>query len=386
MHTRQQSAASSKPRAAGAQAPEKGVSLSPPTVQLQAASPPIQREEWDLKELHDKGSQKSGKLNSIGKGMMDSLASKVGKEKVGLLGSVHTRLDMVKDALVSRDAEALRKALVALKKQFQSGSPADSYLQQRITELQQNEEATMNTMAAYHNLRKTGNAAPAPEAKNLALLRAHIHKARDAYLSGDYQKAHNLLMDNDVASANGFRIDIINGPKSKKNWVWFNTEKDLISQSMPSLEKAMAWHEKGNEKIMLPLIVPKKTNASENYLDYPELAKMAIPVYLEEWMHKMQKRMREDQGIPEDKLKGGGTGAFWSQNTTDFKAQSEQAAKGDPNIEAGDMEMNYNEIDILATFHDWGFPVEALGTVGGDVPRYQGREKFWAWLHGGGIQ
>lgn len=357
-----------------------GKSIAAPAVQLHAT--PIQREEWDLKVLYDKDSQKSGKANSSSKSVFDTLASKVGSSAVARLGSVHTRLDLVKEALVGRDPVALRKAMEALQRQFESGTPPHTYLATRLLELSRNQEAAMNTMAAYHNLRKTGPGAPAPEAANLAELRGHILAARDAYLAGNYPLANAMLMDNGMAQRHNFTINNFGGQGNKKNYIWFGTIKDLISQAMPRLMKAMAMHTEGSEEVKLPYIIPKKMGESDNYFDYPDLAKLAIPIYLEEWMHKMQKRMREDQGLSEDYLTGGGTGAFWSQNTTDFKTKAEAVAKVGPDYDASNRHMNYNEIDILAAFHDWGFPVEALGTVGGDEPRYQGREQFWDWLHG----
>ncbi|MBK7338263.1 MAG: hypothetical protein IPJ00_19850 [Saprospirales bacterium] len=351
----------------------------PGVLQRQAV---IQRDEWDLMDLEDKGSQEKSKFNSITKSLFDTLGEKTGKEGIARLGSVHTRLELVKEALTDRNPARLQDALTALRRQFKDGSPPYMYIEKRLMELKANSQAAMNTMAAYHNLRKTGAAAPPKEADHLAQMRAYILSAKDAYMAHDYQTAHNLLFDNTVAKSFGFRVDIIYGKDSKKNWIWYGDTKDLIDKAMPVLERAMAFHTDGDEKISLPYILPIKGGPPPgNYLDFPELARVAIPVYLEEWMHKMQYRMRQDKGISEDQGSGpmAGTGQFWSQNTADFAAHAQKTLGPDASKNST---MVYNEIDILAAFHDWGFPVEELGTVGGAVPRYQGREQFWAWLHG----
>jgi len=131
-------------------------------------------------------------------------------------GSVTTRLGMVKEALEKRDADALAKALETLKGQFNEGTPPHEYVMMRLGELKANKQAALNTMLAYHNM---GDTASKPDPQTTALtaqLKAHIMAAKNAYLSGNYQGAHNALFDTAAARSFGFRINVIGGPDAKK--------------------------------------------------------------------------------------------------------------------------------------------------------------------------
>ncbi|GLR17007.1 eCIS core domain-containing protein [Portibacter lacus] len=367
----------------------------------------IQKQDWDLTEFNSKQDQKKSKFNSFVKGASDKIGGKAAKK----FGSVSSKIQQLKDGLETQDLRLIVNSLESLLNQFNTGSPPYIYISQRLGEFSDDPEQALANMIEHHKVK--ASTAPPPssaassssstssnptseskstttvdkgkdvkeeintgeswEADKINEMRSYIISAKDAYQNGQYEEAHSLLSSQDYAANFGFNI--IGISQSGRNYIWYNSLQELINKSMSKVMKAMAFE----NKIKLPFVIPMNMqeddeNRKSQFYEIPELAKLIIPVYLEEWMHMFQRRLREHHKLGSLSSRK----SFWSENTATFQDLTKSDYK---DAQSADIAMNYNEIDILSQFHDWGFPVFELGTIkepGNNY--YKGREQFWNWL------
>lgn len=176
-------------------------------------------------------------------------------------------------------------------------------------------------------------------------LREFIETAKDLILSKQYKKAYEMLVDR--RNAQGLGIDL----RVSTQIVPRRDEMNL-PQIIDRVARAnMSFANERRIKITTLLII--RDDGFEDISDYPELSEPILPMYLEEYMHQYQAR----------------TKGFFSESTGRFKAQS---GMGEGGIDAPD----FDEVDVLAQFAEWGFDVEKIDYV----KRYEEREAYWKWL------
>jgi hypothetical protein len=101
-----------------------------------------------------------------------------------------------------------------------------------------------------------------------------------------------------------------------------------------------------DDKVILHYVIPE-----DAWLQYPNVARKVLYIYLEEYIHIYQSR----------------SGKFISKNTENFILSN-------PNFELQPSDL-YDEMDIVAILLDWGINLQNIGML----ERYESREKYWEW-------
>ncbi|MBZ4423134.1 hypothetical protein [Myxococcus sp. RHSTA-1-4] len=187
---------------------------------------------------------------------------------------------------------------------------------------------------------------PAAQTERAQKLAERIFQAATAYKNGDYERAYTLL----TAPKNGL-VKISSSLMMIKPGMSVEDVLDLArKKSFSSIEQ--------HSITLLDFMLPPDGSAplGQPFYENQKLAKRLLPIMLEEWMHQFQ---NENQG-------------FISPRTQRF---ADDAARAGLDLDASTL----REVDILATFHDWGFPVKKLGTVS----QYLERGLFEAWHQAG---
>jgi hypothetical protein len=153
-------------------------------------------------------------------------------------------------------------------------------------------------------------------------------------LSKDYEGAYDQLIGDEL---------------SKK---WFGVHVTIASRLDRRSAEAHARgnrYEQGSNQIFL-------FSPPSEWFKKPEEAERVLPMHLEEYMHAYQSKSNR----------------FLSTDTEAFK----RTGKVPDPADAGEVKgANYDEIDVLAKLHDWGFKVDDIGYV----DRYNERKAYWEW-------
>jgi hypothetical protein len=187
-----------------------------------------------------------------------------------------------------------------------------------------------------------------PDLAYVRALRPRIQEAVAAYQAGDYQKVRQLLTDAKFAAKIGLRLDV--------KTIIINEEPRQLSQqeidSFTTMARLYSWSSLDRKKAELvafdAFLVPKDGSAPTTWGDVPALSKQLTPIMLEEWMHQMQNA----SGRPISKL----TSQYLKENGLKWSPE-------------------YYEMDIIASFYEWGFPVGDIGTAN----VYAERRAFQDW-------
>jgi hypothetical protein len=193
-------------------------------------------------------------------------------------------------------------------------------------------------------VRKEPELAPLAES-NPRALKGFIDGVKDLILGRRYKEAYQMLTDRGNAYKLG--VDLLLdkqlvrlGDKSS-----YGVVVEKIAKSNMSFPDT--------RKIRLMTIVVMGSDDAKDISDYPELAEQILPMYLEEYMHQYQSQ----------------TGTFFSETTEVFKKTS--------GIEIDPFDPpDFDEVDVMAKLHEWGFDVEKIDYV----HRYQERAEYWKWL------
>lgn len=203
--------------------------------------------------------------------------------------------------------------------------------------------------AAAGGVASVGGAKPSAAA---SALKTHIYAAAEAYGRGDYAEAHRRLTDKTFAESLGLSLNpqhllLRSDPAS---WA----QEDLDSVVMQARMSSMSWDTGKIDIVDAGLFQMKGEQVrSASLPEMPVLARQLLPIMLEEWMHQLQRLT----GEPVSQLSRAycqAKGLEWSSAL--------------------------HELDIQAAFREWGYPVEALGTV----HAYPERGEFEAWYRARG--
>jgi hypothetical protein len=197
----------------------------------------------------------------------------------------------------------------------------------------------------------TANGVQVPRGKSpqTQQLGAHITHAADAYARGDYRAAHEMLASPRAAKAHGRQLAMTNvyldEPVAKATVQKTLAEAQLAGVSYDG-SKTMKFTDIGFR--------PADGNLlhGQPLWSKPSVAKQLLPIQLEEWMHQHQGALKAD-GIND---------GFISKLTPEFARDRPGRA-------------NMGEVDILASFIDWKFPVDKLKTR----EAYPERQEFYLW-------
>jgi len=171
-----------------------------------------------------------------------------------------------------------------------------------------------------------------------AAMHAFIIRAKNLIKEGQYQQAYELLTNEDEARNVGVTRLLIN--KAGRNPVARAKE----NKARPDQQQ-------------VSLFVP----AIPDWFGDAGVARTALLMHLEEYMHMYQ----------------AGANSFLSQKTSAFKHTGQLADQASAvGISAVDDAANYDEIDILAQWFDWGFDVKNDAFLG----YYDERGTFLEWL------
>jgi hypothetical protein len=176
-------------------------------------------------------------------------------------------------------------------------------------------------------------------------LRERIQEAVDKYKAGKYEEVERLLTDQEFAKSVGLRLD-------RHTAILRVHPKDLTKEQIDEITSTMRMRGmsyKGGkvELCTLPISVVDASNPVSTAC-IPELGKQLTPIMLEEWMHQLQYATSQ----PVSKL------------TLQYLKEH--------NLKWGE---NYHELDIIAAFYEWGFPVSDIGTASA----YPERQAFAEW-------
>jgi len=180
---------------------------------------------------------------------------------------------------------------------------------------------------------------------NAEKLAAHLDQAVAAYKTGDYATVGKLLGDSQFASSLGLSL--------KKSSAIMHCDpesltREEIDELVLSIRMSSMSYANGKIECYDAMFIQPSDGDLPNWAgsaDLPQIAKLIQPIQLEEWMHQLQRL----------------TGEPISELAKQYIAET-----GAP---------QNNEMDIQASFREWGFDVDDLGTV----KAYQCRADFEEW-------
>jgi hypothetical protein len=152
-------------------------------------------------------------------------------------------------------------------------------------------------------------------------------------LSKDYEGAYDQLI----------------GEQMKKDWFGVHVTIGGRLGFAAETEAKRNKYEQGPNQIFL-------YSPPVEWFQEPEVAAKVLPMHLEEYMHAYQSKSNR----------------FLSADTEAFKRTGLLPDPADTGEVKG---ANYDEIDVLAKLHNWGFNVEEIGYV----QRYKERVAYWEW-------
>jgi hypothetical protein len=209
----------------------------------------------------------------------------------------------------------------------------------------------VSSIAMHPALPPEGAGATPPDPAYAQALQSRIDEAVAAYKAGDYRRVQQLLTDEEFARSIGLSLDV-GGIIMKED------PHTLTEQQLDDLARATgrsSWSGTSG-----PYISPRKLtlctcpvgwNDQSEPVDgasVPALGKRLTPFMLEEWIHQAQKA----SGRPVSKL------------TSQYLA--EHRLRWGP---------EHYEMDVIAAFYEWGFPVGEIGTA----RIYPERQAFADW-------
>jgi hypothetical protein len=176
------------------------------------------------------------------------------------------------------------------------------------------------------------------------LITRHIKEAQRAYARGDYKTAHHLLTNSELASKLGLSLNIQNALLREDPALAPKEELDSLVMQMRMMSMS---YQSGKVDLCTGCVILPEGKGCLELHEIPVLAKQLLPIMLEEWMHQQQRLT----GRPVSKL------------TEEYMAANGAPWEG------------LHEMDIQASFREWGFPTEELGTV----HAYKERGDFERW-------
>lgn len=186
--------------------------------------------------------------------------------------------------------------------------------------------------------RREGSDGPFLNTKYDQMMRPWLEKMSGLILGKHYRQAYDILTDKTQARALQIGLE--------------------LHESGHDAEKAALDNMSFASRAVIKICVPKNSS----WVDDPDIASRVLPMYLEEYMHQYQARRN----------------TFMSARTGAFKSTGKMKDMSEPGISIDDLDnrADYDEIDVMAQMHDWGFNVEEIGYVN----RYDERKAFWEWL------
>jgi hypothetical protein len=205
---------------------------------------------------------------------------------------------------------------------------------------------SLATSVAMRKQRLASEEARMPEPEYARGLKPRIQQAVDAYQKGDYQAAQQLLTDREYAARIGVRLDVkAIGVNRDPNAL---TPDELDAITTAARTNSMSWTDKKVEVVDAFFVPQEGATTAKTSGDVRAVAKQLTPIMLEEWMHQMQNASGKPiSNLTSQYLKE--KGLAWSPE--------------------------HHEMDIIASFYEWGFPVDDIGTV----HAYPERKAFQDW-------
>lgn len=176
-------------------------------------------------------------------------------------------------------------------------------------------------------------------------LSAYLGDAVAAFNAKDYKTVRKMLTDKDAAHSFGMSLNV--SCMLMRCDPATLTAKEIDSLILQIRMSSMSFDTGKVDMVDVGFIDFDNPQSDGGIEANPELAEKALPIMLEEWMHQLQRK----QDGPCSKL----TEAYIKDTGIPFEA--------------------LHEMDIQASFREWGFDVDTLGTV----HAYKERGDFERW-------
>jgi hypothetical protein len=192
------------------------------------------------------------------------------------------------------------------------------------------------------------------QGKGINALAGHILTIINAMEAGNFALADKMLKDKAVPRLVGHTIRVTSQPP-----INVASEAEIGPEVEKKVSTGIAWYFSDSKKIEVPefsVMINNDYMTGRSPADDPALARMVLPVVLEEWIHMFQHQIK----------------GFLSEGTEKFSRTAE--VRENQRLPDGEGRWNLREVDIYAIYRDlgWASVLDAFRS------RYTEREKYEA--------